>query len=458
MFTNELFGKYRVVLVAICVNMMSFTIGTYVGWTSPVMPKLRDQTADSPLNVGVTAAQEGWISSLTSIGAFASSLFVGQLATYVGRKWTLLGSGFIIAASYLFLIFGKHIWFIYVARFLQGFGGGGGAAMVPMYVGEISTDDTRGALGSLITIFIVGGILFTYIIGPYVNYLSLQICCMAVAVSFLVTFVFMPESPYYYAIKGRKTDVIKSLQLLRGKNAQDVEDEMLKIQTEVDESMANKSGLMDLARNSVYRKSAFIVVGLLVFQQMSGATAVTFNSQSIFINAGSTLDPAVATIILGVVQLVSNLMTPFVIERTGRKTILYVSAIGIGVALIALGTFFYIQAFKNASNILWLPVPALIMFNAFYGFGFGPIPWAMMGEMLPSNIKPTVTSIACSCTWAVTFVVTRWYPEINALGAYYAFWMFAGFVGLGIVFIKFVVIETKGLSLQMIQEKLKGST
>ncbi|XP_055902643.1 facilitated trehalose transporter Tret1-like isoform X2 [Eupeodes corollae] len=436
--------------------MMSFSIGTYVGWTSPVMPKLRDQTADSPLNFGVTAVQEGWISSLTSIGAFLISLFIGSLASSIGRKWTLLLSSLFIAFSYLFLILATDIWFIYVARALQGFGGGGGAAMIPMYIGEIATDDTRGAVGSFMTLFMIGGILYTYIIGPYVSYLTLQYCCMAVPVLFFVIFLFMPESPYYFAIKGQKDDLINSLKALRGKSSKDVEEERSKIQDEVDDSMSNKSRFIDIFRNRVYRRAIFIVCGLMFFQQMSGSTAVTFNGQSIFISAGSTLDPAMATIILGVVQLVSNLLTPFVVESAGRKIILLISSTGLGISVIILGIFFYVKD-QNGVNIFWLPVPALIMFNAFYGFGFGPVPWAVLGEMFPSNIKPTAMSIACSCTWAVSFVVTRWFPELNALGAYYAFWLFGGFCGLAIFFIKFVLIETKGLSLQQIQEKLQSS-
>ncbi|XP_055905982.1 facilitated trehalose transporter Tret1-like [Eupeodes corollae] len=457
MYIKGFFGKYRIFLVAICANMMGFCIGSYIGWTSPVTPKLREQTPDSPLNFSITATQEGWIGSLISIGAFISSLFVGDVANAIGRKWTLLFSSLFIIVSYIFLILTTDVWFIYVARFLQGLGGAGGGAVVPMYIGEIATDDNRGALGSLITIFVLSGILYTYIIGPHVSYLAFQYCCIAIPILFFVTFLFMPESPYYYAMKGDKPNLIDSLQILRGKSANEVEDEASTIQKEVDDCMSNQSRIVDIIHNHSYRKALLIVCGLLFLQQMSGTTAVTFNSQSIFIDAGTNLDPALATILLGLVQLMSNLLTPFVIERAGRKKMLLVSSIGMSIALIALGVFFYIQAFGNASKVMWLPIPALIMFNIFFGFGFGPIPWAMSGEMIPPNIKSTATVLAGTSTCVALFVVTRWFPELNALGSYYAFWVFGLFSILGFVFVYFFVIETKGLSLHMIQEKLQSS-
>ncbi|XP_055905649.1 facilitated trehalose transporter Tret1-like [Eupeodes corollae] len=454
MYTTYHFGKYRVVFVAICANMMSFSIGAYMAWVSPVMPKLRNQSADSPLSYRVTATQEGWISSMASIGALAVPFFVGSLANTIGRKWTLLLFSSFIAVSYIFLILTNDIWFIYLARFLQGFGGGGGAGVIPMYIGEIATDDTRGALGSLMTIFVISGNLYTYIIGPHVSYLTLQYCCMAVPVLFFVIFVFMPETPYHYAIKGQDANLINSLRILRGKSDIDVEQERIKIQRDVDESMSNRSRIIDIFRNRTYRKALFITCGLLFFHEMSGANAVTLYSQSIFMSADSFLDPAFATIILGVVQLISNFITPFAIERAGRKKTLYISSVGMAVPLIALGLFFYLKE-TNGLNIIWLPIPALMLLKASYGFGFGPVPWALMGEMFPSNIKPNAMAIACALTWAVSFIVTRWFAELYVLGAFYVFWLFGGFCVLAFFFVKVFVIETKGLSLQKIQEKLQ---
>lgn len=448
--------KYRIYMAALSANMAYFSLGTVVGWASPTMPKLRDHTYDSPLSFGVNTSEEGWISSLLCFGSLVAAPVAGPLAGRFGRKWTLLSSSFFFTASYILLMIGGSIPSIYVARFFQGLAAGLSATIMPMYSGEIATDDCRGAIGSLMTLLMAAGILYVYIIGPFVSYMTLQWCCIIMPIIFFATFVFMPESPYYYAIKGQKTKALKSLQFLRGQSPKIVQEEMNEIQKSVDEAMSNNGTLLDIFQSRGYRKALLICGGLLMFQQFSGTTAVLFNSQSIFSAAESSVDPGIATIIMGFVQLAGNLLTPLVVERTGRKMILLTSATGMFLALFGLGTFFFLQTFGDASSLLWVPIPALLAFNAFYAFGFGPIPWAIVGEMFPSNIKPIATSFVSVITSLVSFVVTRWYPEINALGSFYAFWFFALCCVLAILFVVFAVFETKGMSLQKIQERLQS--
>ncbi|XP_055905006.1 facilitated trehalose transporter Tret1-like isoform X2 [Eupeodes corollae] len=419
------------------------------------MPILRNRTDDSPLAEGVNYQEEGWISSVLSIGGLIGCPIAGKLANVIGRKWTLLLSAFIFSAAYtLFLLAGK-VWHIYVGRFLQGIACGIVGTVMPIYVAEIATDDTRGPLGSMLILFMMGGILFVYTIGAFVNYMVLQFCCLAVPVVFFATFFFMPETPYFFALKKRKLEAIKSLEFLRSHCGLTIDNEFHQIQSAVDEDMSRKGTFMEILRNSANRKAFFICCGLLIFQEFCGTDAVTFNSESMFISAKSPLDPGIAAIFLAITQLVASLVTPFVIESFGRKTMLMISDLGMGLALLALGTFFYVQSFGDASGILWIPIPALILFDVMYALGFGPVVWVIFGEILPTNIKANVSSFAFALNWALTFLVTRFYPEINALGSYYAFWLFAGLCGLSLIFVLFYVIETKGLSLQEIQQKLK---
>lgn len=135
---------------------------------------------------------------------------------------------------------------MYLARFLQGFGDGFVMTAQTMYIGEIASDDCRGALGSLMQLGIVIGILFVYVIGPYVNYLTVQYCCLAVPIIFVAAFYFMPDSPHYYISKGRKADAIKALKFLRGKSAEGVQEELEGIEASVEDSMKSKGTLADI--------------------------------------------------------------------------------------------------------------------------------------------------------------------------------------------------------------------
>lgn len=446
--------KMRVFLAAICVNISSFAIGTCLGWTSPTLPKLKSNTTDSPLDFPIDSEQDAWISSLIALGALVTPFVAGPLAGSIGRKVTMLSASLFFLVAYILLLIASKIWLIYLARLIQGFGVGFIMTVQPMYIGEISTDDVRGALGSFMQLFIVSGILYAYAIGPYVSYIALQWCCLVIPIIFVVLFIFFPESPYYYAEKGRKLDAIKSLQFLRGQSAEGVQDEMSAIQASVEESLANKGSFVDVFRGTGNRKALLISVGLITFQQLSGINVVLFNSQTIFEKANTGLDASIATIIIGAVQVVSSGITPLIVERLGKKAILLMSSSIMAVGLAALGTFFYLQSIGNEAGVLWMPVPALILFVIVYCLGFGPLPWAVMGEMFPGNIKPIASSIVASTCWIFGFIITRWYPALDALGPFYAFYLFTIFCGVAFFFVLFIVMETKGMSLQEIQNRL----
>lgn len=200
-----------------------------------------------------------------------------------------------------------------------------------------------------------------------------------------------------------------------------------------------------------------ISVGLICFQNFSGIDAVLFYSETIFKKAGSSINSAVATIIIGTVMLVSSCITPFFVDSSGRRGLLLISAAGMAVSLTAMGIYFFFDARGMMSSLGWLPVASLVGFILFYCVGFGPLPFTVLSEMFAPEIKSTATSLAVSACWIVDFAVTKSFLPLEAVvGNYGNFWIFGGFCVIAFVFTSIVVFETKGLSLQEIQDKLNG--
>lgn len=150
----------------------------------------------------------------------------------------------------------------------------------------------------------------------------------------------MPETPAYYIQKGNKEGAITSLQFLRGKSKEGVQDELSIIQTSVDEALKNKGSIVDVFKNKACVKALIISSGLVSFQQLSGINAVLFYSTDIFIKAGGEsgggMNPAVSTILVGAVMVISSGITPLVVDRLGRKLILLFSAAGMAVSLVSI--------------------------------------------------------------------------------------------------------------------------
>ncbi|XP_053946919.1 facilitated trehalose transporter Tret1-like [Anastrepha ludens] len=448
----------RIFMVAVAANLSAFAAGTCLGWTSPVGPKLKaSDSTDSPLDHPITTVDDAWISATLLLGALAAPFIAGPLADKIGRKWALLSSSIFFIIGYILLMLASEVWMLLVGRLVTGCGCGFVMTVQPIYNGEIAIDAIRGAIGTMFKLFAVSGILYVYVIGPYVSYVTLQWCCLAVPIVFGIIFYFMPESPYYYAAKGQKADALNSLQFLRGQSPDLLQHEMAVIEAGVEEFRANKGSIMDILKSKSNRKALIISTGLIMFQQLCGVNAVLFNSQSIFESANISVDSAIASIIVGSAQVGAAALTPFFVDRFGRKVILLISAFGMFVGLTGLGVFFYVQqVMGDARNLTWLPVPALVLFNIVYSIGFGPVPWAVLGEMFPANVKSIASLLVISTFIVFSFMVTYWYPPLNALGSYYAFWLFAIFCIAAFFFTLFVVMETKGLSLQEIQHKLNG--
>jgi len=367
--------------------------------------------------------------------------------------WTILSSTVFFVFSFILFLIATSVHILFVARLIHGFGVGFVMTACPMYIGEISSDDARGALGSFMQLFIVTGILYVYAIGPYVSYAVLQWACMAIAIVFAVTFFFMPESPSYFIAKGRREDAIEALKYLRGKSAAGVQDELQMTQANIEEAAKKQATVVDLFKNKANLKALIISAGLLSFQQLSGINAVLFFSTSIFNAAGGGMDPAISTILVGAVMVISSGITPLVADKLGRKIILLFSAGGMAISHAVLGYYFI----NKDPKLAWLPVTSLIIFVTVYCVGFGPLPWAVMGEMFATEVKAVASSIVASTCWILGFCVTFWFESLSeAIGAAWSFWIFGLFCVGAVAFILVVVIETKGLSLKQIQDKLNG--
>lgn len=138
--------------------------------------------------------------------------------------------------------------------------------------------------------------------------------------------------------------------------------------------------------------------------------------------------------------------------------LLYISGLSMIVTLTTLGTFFH---FKNqgadVSEYGWLPLASLVTYVIGFSLGFGPIPWLMMGEILPANVRGSAASLTTAFNWTCTFLVTKTFNDIIAyLGTHGAFWMFGGICFVSFFFVLFFVPETRGKSLEDIERKFAG--
>lgn len=419
------------------------------------MQKLSSNSTENPFNTRITIEEGSWISSILNVGAVVGPVIFGNLTDRIGRKNALIYASVPIMISYALMSFSKVISLFYLARFLSGISVGAICNLAPVYIGETVSSNNRGALSSCFAIFLSLGMLFSFCVGPYV---SLKVFNLILAVFpgiFVIVFsLCAPESTYFFLQKGQYELAQKTLQRMRG-NSINVEKELLEIQDQF--KQVEYTSFFQLFKSKGLKKALTIELCLMIFEQFSGIMAVLYYSETIFKQAGVQLDSAVCSIFVGLVQLVASISTPLVIDRLGRKTLLQISAIGMVLSEAPLGTYGYLKE-NNYDVSSWsvLPIVCLLLFTLCYNFGYGPVPWIMMGELFPLNAKAYASLLSSSFSLAIAFLVGKYFQTMAAMiGMGGTFWLFTINCIISIPFTHYFVIETKGKTLRQIEKELE---
>ena len=437
------------------VMLGAMAVGTILAWTSPTLPELQSTNSTLP----ITSEDGSWIGSLVAVGAIVGAVPAGYFANRFGRKPIMLALSAPFLLSWILITVANAVGILYAARLIGGFATGAVSVVAPMFIGEIAESSIRGALGSFFQVMLTVGILYTYFVGAIANYTWLGILSGVIPILFFITVTRVPESPTYLVKKRRIEDAKKSLEYYRG-SSYNIWKELQDLEQDISESTKAKVSIRDLISSKGTRKALIVSLGLMIFQQLSGINAVIFYSVKIFEAAGSTLDPKVAAIIVGVVQVVVTYIASAVVDRAGRRVLLLLSASIMGLCLAVLGLYFCLKnKGDDVSGIGWLPLLCVTVFIVMFSLGFGPLPWMMMGEVFASNVKGAASSIAVCTNWTLTFIVTFYFEKlIEGMGEHWTFWLFAIICGVGTLFIFYLVPETKGKTLTEIQHILNGGS
>lgn len=454
------------VLAAVSVSIGSMAVGFSAGYTSPALASMASDNA----TFSVTEEEKSWIGSLMPLSALTGSIIGGYFIDALGRKMVILLCGPPFILAWLLIGSAVNIWMIYVGRAIGGFCIGLLTLTLPVYLGETIQPEIRGILGLLPTTIGNGGILICYLVGSYVNWWWLAYVGAIIPVVFTTLMCFVPETPRWYISKDRVDDAERSLQWLRG-SAADVEFELGAIQENYELAKQESSSFKDILSKQ-YARPFLLSTGLMLFQQLSGINAVIFYTVDIFEMSGSSISGHLSTIIVGVVNLLSTFVANSVIDKLGRKILLYASSGLMVVSLVSLGSFFYIKSYaenfppteegyaewqESVANLSWLPLVSFMVYVIAFSLGWGPIPWLFMGEALPAKIRGPAASLVTALNWSCTFIITKTFPGLlKAIGPSSVFFMFTGIMTLGSLYTIFFVPETRGKTLEEIEEELSG--
>ncbi|XP_058800064.1 facilitated trehalose transporter Tret1-like [Phymastichus coffea] len=456
-------GRWPQYAAAIAATLSLAATGAHIGWTSPTLPTLKALPEGHPLRL--SSGQASWIASLYLLGSLPGNALAAPLVDRLGRRRTLLLAGLPLALSWLLLALARRPWLLCAARLLAGLGQGLVYVCCPVYIGEIAEARVRGRLGSLMKLMVSAGELYARALGPYVSYGALAWGCLLLPLGFLLAFGRMPESPYFLLTRARRAEAEHCLRRLRapGCPAERLQEDLDQLQkAAIRELGARRGGAQLLAALWANRRAALVCLGLQLALQLGGLAAVESYTQEILESGGlaaARLSAPAAVIGLSAVQLLAGLGAAALVDRVGRRPLLLATALLAGLCLGASAAFFLLErrlgpALPARAGLLL--VGSVVGYELAVSLGLSPLPYLMLGELFPVDVKGAAVSLANLWASLLAFVVSKMHQVVaDAAGIETSFACYAAASFLGLLFIFFCVPETKGKSLLQIQEELR---
>nr|ABL10364.1 solute carrier family 2, facilitated glucose transporter member 2 [Xenopus laevis] len=399
--------------------------------------------------------------SVFSLGGMVSSFFVGWIADKLGRIKAMMAvnSLAVIGAILMGLApLGQAHALVIAGRLITGLYCGLASGLVPMYVGEISPTALRGALGTLHQLAIVTGILISQVVGLEFILGSETLWPVLLGLSGVPAIVqtillfFCPESPRFLLIKLGKMEAAKrNLIRLRGDYdpTKDIE-EMKKEKEEVESE--KKVSIIQLFKSSNYRQPLIVSLVLHISQQFSGINGIFYYSTSIFTRAGIS-QPVYATIGVGAVNTVFTVVSVFLIEKAGRRSLYLVGLAGMGICAIVMTIA--LALLTQHAWMSYLSMVAIFLFVVFFEVGPGPIPWFIVAELFSQGPRPAAMAVSGCCNWTCNFIIGMCFEYIADACGPYVFIIFAVLLFIFTIFTYFKVPETKGKSFDEIAAEFR---
>ena len=391
---------------------------------------------------------------ITVSSALAGTVIGAMSAGIPGQKYGRRDSLRVMAIFYVVSAIGCAFAWSWPAliffRFLGGLGIGGSSVLGPMYIAEIAPPDWRGRLVGFFQVNIVVGILLAYVSNAIIGSRHLgalewrwMFGVSAIpAVLFLITLFVIPRSPRWLVTQSSLHEALSVLKLTGVPQAQE----------ELDEIVASvhleRAGTPDPLFSRQYFKPIVIAFTVGMFSQLSGINAVLYYLNDIFTLAGATkVSGNLQAIAVGATNLVFTLLAMSVIDKFGRKKLLLIGTVGLGICLSLIAYVFYTHA--HLDWLVWL----LMAFIASFAMSQGAVLWVYISEVFPNRVRSKGQALGSSSHWVWNVLISLLFPIMAKSSGAYPFMFFAAMMAVDFVLVLFYYPETTGISLEKMQHK-----
>lgn len=401
---------------------------------------------------GLTSFQSGAVVGAVPIGAVFGAWFASRGADLYGRRKLILISAVIFMVGALASAAAGRFWELGLARFAIGIGIGVASAVAPIYISEIAPAAIRGRLVTFFQLAVTLGILVAYLVGLAFTDVSGDWRWMlglgaVPALALLVGVLRLPSSPCWLLMKGREDDAVAALERIRPEGDGTIALEVHEIKT----SMGGGTGRWRDLRRPAVKMALVVGIGLAILQPITGINTVIYYAPTIIQQTGidSASSAILASLGVGIVNVIMTLVALRLLDRAGRRVLLFIGVSGMTLSLFLLGCAFLDGVGPTLSSVI--AILSLMVFVSSFAISLGPIFWLLNAEIYPLSVRSRAASAGTMTNWLFNFMVSLTFlPLIDLLNQTGAFWLY-GAIGLVTLWFCWRFIpETKGRSLEQI--------
>jgi SP family galactose:H+ symporter-like MFS transporter len=445
---KSLFKSSGIYVIALISGISGMLFGYDTGVISGAILFIKQDFALQPF------MQELIISGVL-IGAIIGAFIGGSLADRYGRRRMILIAAIIFAGGAIGTSLSMDVITLITGRIIVGIAIGMASFIAPLYISEMSPPKIRGSLVSFNQLFITIGIVISYLVdyalSPINGWRYMLGLAAIPAIVLLIAMIFMPSSPRWLVTEGMMNKARSTL--IRVRNIDNVNDELNEIVTSLNKQKGGRKELF----NPLIKPAMIVGVSLAIFQQVTGINTVIYYAPTIFEFAGfeSSAAAIFATVIVGIVNVGFTIVAIILLDRLGRRKLLLLGLAGMSSMLIMLGIVFFLPSLLNQLGTL--AAIGLMAYVAFFALGLGPVFWLLISEIYPLKVRGLAMSIVTEANWGSNFIIALTFLTlVQLLGKSGTFWLYA-IVGIAaLIFTYSYVPETKGRTLEDIEEHWRG--
>lgn len=396
-----------------------------------------------------------YIVSFLPLGCVPGSIIGWVLGDRFGRHRLILWLSVPFLATDLLIAFATHVNHLLLARFIMGLTIGAIYTVVPVYITEIASTEIRGKLSTALTLCNAFGMFYQYAVAPHLAISTNALICSILPVVMFVMLLTIPESPYFLVMKNREDAAKRSL--IRLRNSSKIGAEFKRIQKGVEEDLEEKSSPLDIFKVGNLRPLGIILFSFFLQQGCGIIIAVSY-SQLLFTQTGTELSINFCGSMIGLFGIPSALLSARFIEKYGRIQIFKYSCYLLGIDHFVIFTFFYFQSQGfDVSSFSMFPVVAIMIFKSFFFAGLGTVPYLFSVELMPTSLRAITTCFFSMVSSSIAVGTVFFYDKSKFyFGDFFPFGVFCLICISGAIAAKYVLFETKGKTLEEIQEKFSS--